>query len=105
MIINPTVDLPTLPLTPHPNPASGAKGAGGIEGGPSFRKTLKNALAKVNELQLNSDNAIEKFATGESDNLHELMIAIEEAKIALQFTIEVRNRIIEAYQELIRMQV
>lgn len=101
MIVNP-IDLPMVSMEPlrsslHPVRDISAK--------PSFRETLKSALAKVNDLQINSDNAMEKYVTGESDNLHELMISIEEAKIALQFTIEVRNRIIEAYQEIIRMQV
>jgi len=102
MIVNP-IDLPMAPITPLLN--SSSHHVRDISEKPSFKDTLKNALTKVNELQLDSDNAIEKFVTGESDNLHELMIAVEEAKISLEFTIEVRNRIIEAYQELMRMQV
>lgn len=78
---------------------------GEVNSKPSFKETFKNALAKTNELQLNADNAMEDFVTGESENLHELMIGVEEAKIALQFTVEVRNRIMEAYQELMRMQI
>ena len=101
MIINP-IDLPMASIEPL---GSSSRFSKDISVKPSFKDTLKNALSKTNELQLNSDNAMEKFVTGESDNLHELMIAVEEAKIALQFTIEVRNRVIEAYQELIRMQV
>ena len=50
-------------------------------------------------------DASRKFATGESENLHELMIMLEEAKLALDLTVEVRNKAIEAYQELTRMQV
>jgi flagellar hook-basal body complex protein FliE len=71
----------------------------------SFKQVLQNALLRVNHLQLKAEDAGRKFASGESENLHELMISLEEAKISLQFTIEVRNRAIEAYQELVRMQV
>lgn len=101
MIVNP-IDLPMVSMEPLRSSMNPVRD---ISAKPSFRETLKSALAKVNDLQINSDNAMEKYVTGESDNLHELMISIEEAKIALQFTIEVRNRIIEAYQEIIRMQV
>ena len=71
----------------------------------TFKQVLQDALARVNDLQLKAGDASRQFASGESENLHELMIALEEAKVTLQFTIEVRNRAIEAYQELSRMQV
>ena len=72
---------------------------------PSFRKLMQSTLSNVNELQLGAQEASRKFATGESENLHELMIMLEEAKLALDLTVEVRNKAIEAYQELTRMQV
>ncbi|MBF74937.1 flagellar hook-basal body complex protein FliE [Candidatus Poribacteria bacterium] len=72
---------------------------------PSFRKLMQSTLSNVNELQLAAQEASRKFATGESENLHELMIMLEEAKLALDLTVEVRNKAIEAYQELTRMQV
>ena len=56
-------------------------------------------------MQLLSHQASIKFATGESDNLHELMITLEEAKIALSLAVEVRNKILDAYQEILRMQI
>ena len=73
--------------------------------GVSFKKLLQNNLNKVNEMQLLSHQESIKFATGESDNLHELMITLEEAKLALQLAVEVRNKILDAYQEIIRMQI
>ena len=72
---------------------------------PSFKKLMRTALSHVNDLQVVAHEASRKFATGESENLHELMIALEEAKLALNFTVEVRNKAVEAYQELSRMQV
>ena len=73
--------------------------------GVSFKKMLQSNLSKVNEMQLLSHQASVKYATGESDNLHELMITLEEAKLALQLAVEVRNKILDAYQEILRMQI
>ncbi|HHZ91851.1 TPA: flagellar hook-basal body complex protein FliE [Candidatus Poribacteria bacterium] len=73
--------------------------------GVSFKKLLQNNLNKVNEMQLLSHQESIKFATGESDNLHELMITLEEAKLALQLAVEIRNKILDAYQEILRMQI
>jgi len=72
---------------------------------PSFKKIMRATLSHVNDLQVVAHEASRKFATGESENLHELMIALEEAKLALDLTVEVRNKVVEAYQELSRMQV
>ena len=66
---------------------------------------LQSNLSKVNEMQLLSHQASVKLVTGESDNLHELMISLEEAKLALQLAVEVRNKILDAYQEILRMQI
>jgi flagellar hook-basal body complex protein FliE len=71
----------------------------------SFAKYLNNAIEKVNELQIHSDQLTEKLATGQNVDLHHVMIAAEKASITLQTTIEIRNKVIEAYQEIMRMQV
>lgn len=71
----------------------------------SFSKMLKESIEKVNESQIQSDKMTEKLVLGENVDLHEVMIASQKASIALQATIEVRNKVIEAYQEIMRMQV
>lgn len=73
--------------------------------GTSFADFLKNAIEDVNKLQLESESLNEAFAMGKTDNIHQVMIAAEKAEIALQFTIQVRNKILEAYQEIMRMPV
>ncbi|HEY8416581.1 MAG TPA: flagellar hook-basal body complex protein FliE [Limnochordales bacterium] len=72
---------------------------------PSFAALLEQGLTQVNTLQAEADNAIWRLATGQADNLHEVMIAVERASIALELTIAIRNRLVEAYQEIMRMQV
>lgn len=68
-----------------------------------FGGFLKDAIGKVNELELQSQQADEMLAIGETENIHEVMIAAQKAEIALQFTMEVKNKIMEAYKEIMRL--
>ena len=70
-----------------------------------FADALQSAVTQVNENQVVADQAVEKVQTGESRNLHEVMIAMEKADISLRMLVQVRNKVIEAYQEIMRMQV
>lgn len=84
-------------------PASGvAKSASPAEGAGKFFSELVN---KVNDLQSQSDKAIQGLASGENKNLHEVMISMEKASISFLFMSQVRNKAVEAYQEVMRMQV
>lgn len=73
--------------------------------GKSFADTLKDAVGNVNELQKSSDKAMQNLATGKTDNVADVMIAAEKADIALRVMVQVRNKIIDAYQEIMKMQV
>lgn len=72
---------------------------------PSFGDTLRSAVGQVDEAQKAADSQIEAFVAGEQENVHEVMIAMNEAKLSFQLMTEVRNRMLETYQELMRMQV
>jgi len=69
----------------------------------SFSKTLTTSLKKVNEMQMEKNSMIEAFASGEQQNVHELMIQIQKAGLAVNMTSAVRNKIMTAYQEIMRM--
>ncbi|PYZ93150.1 flagellar hook-basal body complex protein FliE [Salipaludibacillus keqinensis] len=71
----------------------------------SFKTWMNNAISEVNDAQVHSADMTEKMARGEQVDLHDVMIASEKASVTLQTTIEVRNKAIEAYQEIMRMQV
>ncbi len=71
----------------------------------SFAATLKDAVDSVNTAQRESDLKMQELATGKSQNIHETMLAAEKADIALRLMVQVRNKMIEAYQEMMRMQV
>ena len=66
---------------------------------------MKDALNKVNEQQVQTDQLTEKLVKGENVDLHQVMIAAQKASISLQLALEVRNKVIEAYQEMMRMQI
>lgn len=74
-------------------------------GGADFGSALKNAVERVDASQKTADGQIEAFVAGEQENLHEVMIAMNEAKLSFQLMTQVRNRLLETYQELMRMPV
>ena len=71
----------------------------------SFADTLKEAVGQVNTLQKQADIKMQELATGKTSNVQEVMIATEKADIALRLVMQVRNKIIDAYQEIMKMQV
>jgi flagellar hook-basal body complex protein FliE len=70
----------------------------------SFASTFENSLQTVNDLQTAKTSAVESFASGETHNVHELMISLQKAGLAMNLTSAVRNKVLEAYRELSRMQ-
>jgi flagellar hook-basal body complex protein FliE len=73
--------------------------------GTSFGDMLKNAISTVNEVQKQSDNEIQKLMTGQAEDLHTTMIAVEKADLSFQLMMQVRNKIVQAYQQIMSMQV
>ncbi len=75
------------------------------EGGKSFGAVLADALGEVNRLQTDAAQASADLAAGKIQDVSEVVIATEKATIALQLTMQVRNKVVDAYQEMMRMQV
>lgn len=71
----------------------------------SFGDVLKNTIGEINELQLDADKAIASVELEDSGSIHEAMIAMEKANISFRVMMTVRNKILDAYQEIMRMQV
>ncbi len=94
--INPNLQVPELR---RPEIQSGQKSEAG------FGDILKEAISTVNELQKRSDQEIQKLMTGESQDLHTTMIAVQKADLSFQMMMQVRNKIVQAYEEIMRMQV
>jgi len=71
----------------------------------SFAETLQNAVAEVNELQARRDDMVAGMVAGEPVEVHDVMAAAKEAQLAFELLLEVRNRLLESYQEIMKMQV
>ncbi|MGE4132916.1 MAG: flagellar hook-basal body complex protein FliE [Bdellovibrionales bacterium] len=75
------------------------------EGNKTFADTLKEAVGSVNQMQKEADVKAQELATGKAKDISEVMITAEKADIALKLMVQVRNKIIEAYQDIMKMQV
>ncbi|MFB0517019.1 MAG: flagellar hook-basal body complex protein FliE [Candidatus Neomarinimicrobiota bacterium] len=70
-----------------------------------FSDQLRELLYSVNAKQAEANEEVSKVVTGESEDLHNAMIALEEASISFQLMLEIRNKMLEAYQEINRMNI
>ncbi len=71
----------------------------------TFGEFLSDSIGKVNSLQTEANVAMEKLASGESQNLHETLLAVEKADIAFRTMNQVRTKVIDAYREIMKMQI
>lgn len=71
----------------------------------NFANALKGAIDDLNHIQLESDDKTKRLATGEIDDLHDVMITAKKAGIALETTVQIQKKVIDAYNEIMRMQV
>jgi flagellar hook-basal body complex protein FliE len=96
-INNATSILPqTVKLTDNSSPGQATS---------SFSDTLKTMLDQVNDMQLKGDQATRNLQSGDAQHLHEVMIAVEEADISLRMFVQMRNKALTAYEEIMRMQI
>jgi flagellar hook-basal body complex protein FliE len=73
--------------------------------GTEFGSWLKEQVRETNTLLLSADESLNALASGEAPSLHQTMLKLEEAKLSLQFLEQLRNRLMSAYQELLREQI
>ncbi|HLH80797.1 MAG TPA: flagellar hook-basal body complex protein FliE [Chthonomonas sp.] len=73
--------------------------------GKSFGQFLSEAINEVNQAQLHADDLTARFAAGEPLDVHQVMIASQEASVALDLAVQVRNRLLDAYQQIISLNV
>ncbi len=93
-IQKPVVDKPEKPTIDHTS-----------EKYKTFSETLDSFVNDVNELQQDAGTTVDRFITGEIKDVHDVMIAVEKASVSFELMMEVRNKMIEAYHEMFRMQV
>jgi len=100
----------TAPIAPLgafqlPSVTSGAPAATGGTGGGGFGAQLMNQLDKLNASQADASNQAQQLATGQASDVSSVVMAMEKASLELQLATQVRNKGVEAYQEIFRMSV
>lgn len=83
-------------------PAEATSAAGGVD----FAQVLQGSIDKVNQTQMQAQQMAENLAAGDkTQNLHEVMVALQTASVSFQEMVQVRNRLVNAYQDIMNMQV
>lgn len=94
-----------IPPLPPQSPAPVAPSGGGGAGPSGFGDLVSQFLQDANNQQLQVGSQIESLATGQTDNVHDVVLSVAKADLAFRLVMEIRNRLISSYQELMRMQV
>ncbi len=97
------MDISSLARIGAVQPQAAVKASTPAEVTKSFSSFLTDALDQVNKAQVESANLVDKFAAGQIQDVHQVMIAGQKSSIMLQMTMQVRNKVIESYQEIMRM--
>jgi len=84
-------------------PSIGSAGATSESGG--FLDSLKAAIGKVNDVQVQAGQAVDALMTGQSQDIHRTMVALQQADVSFQLMMQIRNKLVAAYEEIQRMQV
>lgn len=92
-------------LPPALAPAKSASVRGPDAGGSAFSQRLESAIASVDQAQHTADGQLAKLAAGDDVDLHGTMIALEEADITLRTMVTVRDKVVDAYQQVMNMQI
>jgi flagellar hook-basal body complex protein FliE len=74
-------------------------------GGQAFHATFSDAVAKVESFQQNAQASIDRFLSGEGEELHQVAMATQQAELSFDLFLQVRNKVVAAYEEVMRMQV
>jgi flagellar hook-basal body complex protein FliE len=98
----------SLPITPIRFPAAIPEltpKSGSSQSGTGFGSVLADAIGRVDQFQKNADSSIGKFLSGEDEEVHKVALATQQASISFDLFLQVRNKVVSAYQEVMRMQM
>jgi flagellar hook-basal body complex protein FliE len=96
-----TSPIASINSIPMPN----AAGPGASSGSGAFQNVLEGAINNLQSLQNNAGSAAQKFMSGENEELHTVALAGQQAELAFELGLQVRNKIVSAYQEVMKMQL
>ncbi len=83
----------------------GSSGTTGTAGSPGFMDSLKSAIGNVNDAQMEASRAVGALMTGDTQDIHRTMVALQQADVSFQLMMQVRNKLVAAYEEIQRMQI
>ena len=99
--MNPISNIPVPMVLPGQSPAA----ADPAKGSPSFKNFLLESIHEVNSMQQEADRAVEKLVTGGEVNPAEVLTAVQKADLAFRLMIQVRNKMVQAYEEVKNIRV
>jgi flagellar hook-basal body complex protein FliE len=95
---------PVSNIAPIPIPDS-LTPAGGSDSSNAFSSILKDTISSLQSTQAEADSAVQKFLTGENDDIHTTVLATQRAEMTFELGLQVRNKVVSAYQEVMKMQL
>jgi flagellar hook-basal body complex protein FliE len=98
-VIPATISIPSMPSL------GGLSSSGGGSSGPAFQSVLTDAISKVEGFQNDATNSVNKFLSGEGEELHKVALATQQADLSFQLFMQVRNKVVTAYNQVMQMQV
>jgi|SRR5579872_218290 len=98
----PVIAPAIAPITPPaiPSPAIGPASQPG-----AFQSVFNEAISKVEQFRQNADASVDRFLSGEDEEIHHVALATQQADLSFQLFLQVRNKVLDAYQEVMKMQV
>ena len=93
-----------IPIPSFGELGTASQGSGGTPS-TGFMDTLQHAISKANDIQLQASQATDALMTGQSQNVHGTMVALQEADISFQLMMQIRNKLVSAYEDIQRMQM
>jgi len=97
---SPVSSISGIPLTEIPSPA-----AVGSSGGGEFQSVLTHAINGVERLRGDAQKSVQRFLTGEGGEVHTVALATQRAELALETFVQIRNKVVSAYQSVMQMQI
>ena len=99
-MVNPISSVTPIAIPPIVGPAAGASQASG-----NFGDMLSSAIQSIESQQNKAADSVQKFLSGENEELHTTVLATQKATLAFELGLQVRNKVVDAYQEIMKMQV
>ena len=96
----PITSIPFSPAIPELAPSRGSSGSGA-----GFGSVLADAIGNVEQFQQNAESSIGKFLSGQDEEVHKVALATQQASLSFDLFLQVRNKVVSAYQEVMRMQM